>query len=40
MLNFTAYDPLKAGLEASTMEILRSILETGLGPRTPHAMGG
>jgi broad specificity phosphatase PhoE len=33
LLNFTAYDPLKAGLEASSMDILRGILETGLGGR-------
>lgn len=31
LLNFTAYDPLKAGLEASSMDVLRAILETGLG---------
>ena len=31
LLNFTAYDPMKAGLEVSSMEILRGILEAGLG---------
>ncbi len=38
LLNFTAYDPLKAGLdplkaglEASSMDVLRKVLETGLG---------
>ena len=41
LLNFTAYDPLKAGLEASSMDILRSILETGLGvAMTPSGTGG
>jgi len=41
LLNFTAYDPLKADLEASSMEILRSILATGLGvPMTPPGTGG
>jgi probable phosphoglycerate mutase len=41
LLNFTAYDPLKAGLEASSMDILRGILETGLGvAMTPPNSGG
>jgi hypothetical protein len=41
LLNFTAYDPLKAGLEASSMDILRSILERGLGvSMTPSGGGG
>lgn len=31
LLNFTAYDPLKANLEASSMDVLRGILEIGLG---------
>lgn len=31
LLNFTAYDPLKADLEASSMDVVRAILETGLG---------
>jgi broad specificity phosphatase PhoE len=31
LLNFTAYDPVKAGLESGSMDILRSILEGGLG---------
>jgi broad specificity phosphatase PhoE len=31
LLNFTAYDPLKAGLEASSMDVLRKVLESGLG---------
>lgn len=31
LLNFTAYDPLKADLEASSMDVLRKILESGLG---------
>jgi broad specificity phosphatase PhoE len=31
LLNFTAYDPLKADLEASSMDVLLKILETGLG---------
>jgi broad specificity phosphatase PhoE len=31
LLNFTAYDPLKSDLEASSMDVLRAILETGLG---------
>ena len=31
LLNFTAYDPLKADLEASSMDVLLAILETGLG---------
>ncbi len=31
LLNFTAYDLLKTGLESSSMEILRRLLETGLG---------
>lgn len=35
LLNFTAYDPLKAGLEASSMAVLQKILETGL--RVPPA---
>lgn len=40
LLNFTAYDPLKASLEASSMDILRGILETGLGvPMTPPGTG-
>ncbi len=30
LLNFTAYDPLKADLEASSMDVLRAIVETGL----------
>jgi broad specificity phosphatase PhoE len=37
LLNFTAYDLIKTGLESSSMEILRRLLETGLGigPKTP-----
>ena len=31
LLNFTAYDPLKSGLEASSMDVLRAVLENGLG---------
>jgi len=31
LLNFTAYDPLKASLEASSLDILKSVLETGFG---------
>jgi len=31
LLNFTAYDPLKVGLETSSLEILRAVLESGLG---------
>jgi broad specificity phosphatase PhoE len=30
LLNFTAYDPLKADLEASSMDVLRAILETSI----------
>jgi broad specificity phosphatase PhoE len=30
LLNFTAYDPMKAGLEASSMDILQQVLEQGL----------
>jgi probable phosphoglycerate mutase len=30
LLNFTAYDPVKAGLESGSMDILRSLLEGGL----------
>jgi broad specificity phosphatase PhoE len=33
LLNFTAYDPVKAGLETGSMDILRSILESGWGSR-------
>lgn len=32
LLNFTAYDPVKASLEVPSMEILRRVLEAGLGP--------
>lgn len=32
LLNFTAYDPLKADLEASSMDVLRAILETSVVP--------
>jgi broad specificity phosphatase PhoE len=32
LLNFTAYDPLKADLEASSMDVLLAILEAGLDP--------
>ena len=40
LLNFTAYDPLKASLEASSMDILRGLLETGLGvPMIPPGTG-
>jgi broad specificity phosphatase PhoE len=35
LLNFTAYDPLKADLEASSMDVLRAILEAGLGGSGP-----
>ena len=31
LLNFTAYDPLKADLEAGSMDVLRGILEATLG---------
>ena len=31
LLNFTAYDPTKAGLEATSMDILQQVLEQGLG---------
>lgn len=31
LLNFTAYDPLKADLEASSMDVLRKVLATVLG---------
>jgi broad specificity phosphatase PhoE len=31
LLNFTAYDPMKAGLESSSMDILQRVLEQGLG---------
>ncbi len=31
LLNFTAYDPLKSGLEASSMDVLKRIVETSLG---------
>jgi broad specificity phosphatase PhoE len=34
LLNFTAYDPVKAGLESGSMDILRGILESGLGVAT------
>ncbi len=30
LLNFTAYDPLKAGLEAGSMDILRGLLESSV----------
>ncbi len=36
LLNFTAYDPLKADLEASSMDVLRAILESSILP----AVGG
>ena len=39
LLNFTAYDPLKAALEASSMEVLQGLLETGLG-FTPRDVAG
>jgi len=29
LVNFTAYDPLKVGMETSSMEILKQVLETG-----------
>jgi broad specificity phosphatase PhoE len=35
LLNFTAYDPLKAELEAGSMDVLREILEAALGPAGP-----
>lgn len=35
LLNFTAYDPMKAGLEASSMDILQRVLEQGLGIDMP-----
>jgi len=35
LLNFTAYDPLKADLEASSMDVLLAILETGFGGSQP-----
>lgn len=35
LLNFTAYDPLKSDLEASSMDVLRAILETSLGITEP-----
>jgi broad specificity phosphatase PhoE len=31
LLNFTAYDPLKATLERSSLDVLRDVLETGFG---------
>lgn len=36
LLNFTAYDPLKEDLEASSMDVLRAILESSILP----AVGG
>lgn len=30
LLNFTAYDPLKAGLEVSSLDVLKTVLETAL----------
>jgi broad specificity phosphatase PhoE len=30
LVNFTAYDPLKTGLEVSSMDVLKSVLETAL----------
>ena len=35
LLNFTAYDPLKADLESSSMDVLLAILETGFGGSAP-----
>jgi broad specificity phosphatase PhoE len=41
LLNFTAYDPLKADLEASSMDVLLAILETGFGgSATSSGAGG
>jgi broad specificity phosphatase PhoE len=31
LLNFTAYDPLKTGMEAPSMDILKALLEAGFG---------
>lgn len=39
LLNFTAYDPLKADLEASSMDVLRGLLENGL-ETTPLEVAG
>jgi hypothetical protein len=35
LLKFTAYDPMKAGLEASSMDIVQRVLEQGLGVGMP-----
>jgi broad specificity phosphatase PhoE len=35
LMNFTAYDLLKSGLEISSMDVLRGILETSLGITAP-----
>ena len=35
LLNFTAYDPLKSGLEAGSMDIVRGLLETTIGVPPP-----
>ena len=40
LLNFTAYDPLKARLEIPSMEVLRGLLETGFGLSLGGAEGG
>lgn len=40
LLNFTAYDPLKADLEASSMDVLRAILETSVVPAMATPEGG
>lgn len=39
LLNFTAYDPLKAGLEIPSMEVLKGLLETGFGLSLGRAEG-
>lgn len=40
LLNFTAYDPLKTGMEIPSMDILKALLEAGFGIPGGESKGG